>query len=347
MQVTSIDPGSDPLWDALQSAPGAGLFHSPPWIGAVRDTYGFDVRAIVAIGDDGLPRGGLAFCEIEDLLGARLVSLPFSDVCDPLIREAHAWPLLKAVLAERRLPVTLRCLDERFLADDPDFTVTKRARWHTLAVEAPADMLRAGFSDTTRRAIAKAERAGVEVRPLEGEEGLSGFTGLHARLRKRKYRMLAQPRRFFANIAERFGAGGGWHPLGAWHGDRLLAATVYLRWGDTLYYKFNASDPDGLELRPNNLLVWAGVALAKELGCRALDLGPSDDDQPGLIRFKRAFGATERELRFLRWTPPGCRAETGKELRGVLGEVTRLLTAPSIPDDVTTEAGNTLYRLFA
>jgi hypothetical protein len=32
---------------------------------------------------------------------------------------------------------------------------------------------------------------------------------------------------------------------------------------------------------------------------RALDLGPSDDNQPGLIRFKREFGAAERELRFL------------------------------------------------
>jgi hypothetical protein len=285
--------------------------------------------------------------EINDLLGHRLVSLPFSDVADPLLRDREAWPSLKAALGEYGVPVMLRCLEERSPVCDADCLVTKLARWHTLSVDAPEEALRAGFGDATRRAIAKGARAGVEVRPLEGAEGLSQFVRLHQGLRKRKYRMLAQPRQFFDSIADRFGAVGGWHPLGAWHGDRLLAATIYLRWGNTLYYKFNASDQFGLGLRPNNLLVWAGVLLAKKLGCTHLDLGPSDDDQPGLIRFKREFGAPERELRFLRWTPPGCRVESRTELRAVLGEVTRLLTAPAIPDEVTGAAGDSLYRLFA
>jgi hypothetical protein len=347
MRVLSVDPLSDPRWTELRRLPAAGLFHSPPWMAALKDCYGFVPQAFVVVDEANTARGGVAFCEIDDELGRRIVSLPFSDACDPLLASAAAWPSLKKRLGEYGLPVTLRTLDSSsFLHDDGDLAIGKRARWHTLDVTDPLDMVRTRFSDSTGRAIAKAERAGVVVRPLVGDAGLGDFFRLHVRLRKRKYRLLAQPRTFYAAIAHRFQPTG-WYPLGAWHGDHLLAATIYLRWGDTLYYKFNASDADGLALRPNNLLVWAGIRLAKELGLKAVDLGPSDDDQPGLIRFKREFGAAERELRFLKWTPPGTGPERGAELRGTLGEMTRLFTAPAVADGITEEAGAALYRFFA
>jgi hypothetical protein len=196
-----------------------------------------------------------------------------------------------------------------------------------------------------RRAISRANRAGLEVRPLVGDLDREAFHRLHANLRKQKYRMLAQPLHFFEAIERRFREVDGWYSLGAFLDNRMIAATIYLRWGDTLYYKFNASALDALNTRPNNLLVWSGVALAQSLGCRFLDLGPSDDDQPGLIRFKRNFGAEEHELRFLRWTPPAWRETITN--RSILGEITRRLTEPQVPDDVTARAGAALYRYFA
>lgn len=347
MRLIALDPGSDPLWERLLAAPGATLFHSRPWIRAIRDAYGFRPVAYVAVDEAGTPKGGVAFCEIDDGLGQRLVSLPFSDVCDPLLLDADAWPLLRRRLLEHGVPVALRCLNESPLSRDPEFVVTKRARWHCIPVGDDAIAVRRRCGDATRRAIAKAERAGVTIRPLEGDEGLAAFLELHVRLRKRKYRMLAQPWEFFAAIAAHFKAGHLWHPLGAYLGNELLAATIYLRWGDTLFYKFNASNLDRLDVRPNDLLVWGGVALAASLGCRTLDLGPSDDDQPGLIRFKRAFGATERELRFLRWTPRGGAEAPAVALRQALGDLSQRLTEPDVPDEVTAAAGAVLYRYFA
>ena len=129
----------------------------------------------------------------------------------------------------------MRLLDTSFLGGDAAFAVTKRARWHTLDIASPLDVIAGRFAGATRRAIAKAERAGVSVRPLVGEAGVASFMKFHVRLRKHKYRLLAQPRRFVSAIAERFDAVGGWHILGAWHGDTHLAATIYLHWGDTLY----------------------------------------------------------------------------------------------------------------
>jgi CelD/BcsL family acetyltransferase involved in cellulose biosynthesis len=344
--VIEVDPVVDARWQALQAAPHAGLFHSAPWIGAVADAYGFQPRAYVALDASGAPRGGVAFCEVSEGLGDRLVSLPFSDVCDPLLLEPDAWPPLRARLAAHGVPLTLRSLDPTFLSADPTFMVSKRARWHDVALaHDPAD-LRRRFGDATRRALAKAERGGLVVRPLEGDEGLAAFVRQHVRLRKRKYRMLAQPPAFFAAIAARFRPLGRWHPLGVYRDGQLLAATIYLHWQDTLYYKFNASDLDHLEWRPNNMLVWGGLQLAHALGCRTLDLGPSDDDQPGLIRFKRDFGAHERELRFLKWAPADAAPDRSATLRRALGDLTQLLTAPEVPDEVTGAAGALLYRFF-
>lgn len=345
--IACIDPVTDPRWLSLVESCGGGLFHSPPWLRVLSDAYGFTARAYLAVGPAGETRGGVAFCEIHDALGPRVASLPFSDSCDPLLDSHEAWQALFPRLEAHGVPLHFRCLDDRIAPADERLAATKRARWHTLSLEATPEELWDRLAEPTQRAIRRAERSGVVVRALEGHQGLRGFIQLHVALRKQKYRLLAQPVAFFEAIARRFSDGGGWLPLGAYQDDRLIAATIYLRWGDTLYYKFNASAQDALQARPNSLLAWAGISMGRRLGCRVFDLGPSDDDQPGLIRFKRDLGAQEKELRFLRYTPPGWPTERGAEVGRLLGQLTRLLTAPDVPDEVTERAGALFYRLFA
>jgi MFS family permease len=70
----------------------------------------------VVVGLGQLPSGMVA-----DALGARVLSLPFSDACDPLLTSPQAWPALFARLQAHRLPLHLRCLDEPAPdADQPD-----------------------------------------------------------------------------------------------------------------------------------------------------------------------------------------------------------------------------------
>jgi CelD/BcsL family acetyltransferase involved in cellulose biosynthesis len=275
-----------------------------------------------------------------------LVAAPFSDCCDPLYRCPEELEQLLAALAARGLPVLLRCLGTA-IPERCHFTVTKRARWHVITLAGTEEARWKALAPSTRRAIHKARREGVEVRPLAPGPDLAAFHRLHVALRKAKYRLLAQPLAFFEAIAARFLPARNWQALGAWWGGRLVAGTIFLRWGDTLYYKFNASALDALESRPNSLLTWEGMNLACLLECRRVDLGPSDDDQPGLIRFKRQFGAEERELRFLRRDPPGWDDRPALANERMLGEVTRLLTNPDVPDEISAAAGAQLYRYFA
>jgi CelD/BcsL family acetyltransferase involved in cellulose biosynthesis len=349
LEVVTVDPTTDTRWWSLLDADAAGLFHSPPWLRAVSEAYSLPIEALVALDRQGTPLGGIAFCTLSDMLGRRVICAPFCDTCDPLLRSPGVWSTLFDELQQHELPVSLRTLGDSPTQADTRLETTKRARWHTIDDIADLEAARVKFEGPARRGIRKAEQAGVVVRPLEDADGLAQFHRLHIALRKSKYRLLAQPLRFFESIRSRFEDVGGWFPLGAFVDGKLVAATVYLRWRDTLYYKFNASRLDSLALRPNNLLVSAGISLAYSLGCGKLDLGPSDDDQPGLIRFKRQFGASERELRFLRYAPPGWQdpSRHGNDLRRLLGEFSRIFTAPQVPDELAGRAGALLYRFFA
>lgn len=337
--LVDLDPVVDDGWRVLVSRCGS-MFHSPEWLAVLTDTYGWSPEAAMVIDRTGTPVAGISWFTVSDPGGERVVALPFSDFGGP-IGPGHDDELL-GVLERAGLPVRCRIVTE---PGAPTIRpVARTARWHGISVDPDPTVNWARLSPSTRRAVRKARREGVEVVARSDAAFVGQFRRLHTGVRSRKYRLLPQPRAFFAHLRRRFTAVDGWHPLSAVRRDSLVAATVYLRHGDTLYYKFNASDPTSLSMRPNDLLVWSGIELASRLGCSTLDMGASDDDQPGLSRFKRGFGAEEREIRRLVWGPPS--ATDGRWL-GHLAEITARCTEPTASLELAEAAGDIFYRYFA
>jgi lipid II:glycine glycyltransferase (peptidoglycan interpeptide bridge formation enzyme) len=200
--------------------------------------------------------------------------------------------------------------------------------------------------DSSRRAIKKSQREGVEVRVADSENDLRAFFEMHLKVRKYKYGLLAQPFRFFQSIWRHFVEAQRGFLLLASHQGKVVAGDFFLEWKDTLYYKFNASDSNGLSHRPNDLLTWEGMKLAKTRGLSFLDFGLCDWDQEGLARYKRKFGAEEKTISFLQHSPNGPPTTAQKELRSLLGQMTKRFTDQLVPDAVTEGAGDDLYRLF-
>ncbi len=346
MSVACIDPLCDPRWRALLDRPSASLFHSPAWLGALADAYGLQPRAFVVLDEQGQAVAGLPFCRVDDLLGHRVISLPFSDYCDPLVGAAADWPLLFEAVARLSLPARLAWREISDMDAGGRLEVINRTCWHGIDLGPELEQLWGHLAPSSRRAVRKAERENVRVETLADEVLIPEFMRLHVRLRKWKYRLLAPPVGFFEAIRSRLAATGDWHPLAAVQGGRVIAVTIYLRWRDTLYYKFNASALGALASRPNDALLWEGIRLGKRLGCRRLDLGRSDDEQPGLIRFKRQYGAEQGEIRSMRYVPPGGTAPPS-EARALLDRMTELLTDPAVPDEISARVGAQLYRFFA
>jgi CelD/BcsL family acetyltransferase involved in cellulose biosynthesis len=342
--VEVVDPRTDPRWAELGRRPGSNLFTSPPWIAAVSGAYGFEPTARVAMDPTGRPVGGVAWADVRDLRGQRRLALPFSDRADPVLTEPGAWAVVSAEALTGDLPFTLRCLDTSVAAGDPRLTAVGEAAWHLTPLDRPLDDLHRAFRSQTRRNIATAERAGVQVVLRDDREAVAEYHRLHVRLRKRKYRLLAQPLDFFQRIWDEFAPSDGIRTALALIDGRPVAGAMYLVWQDTVYYKFGASEADALSLRPNDAIHWELIRWAHERGLSALDWGLSDLDQPGLCSYKRKWASVEGRIHTLNagGPPIGRSADVEHTLR----VVTDLLTDPSVPDLITARAGTHLYRLF-
>jgi len=239
----------------------------------------------------------------------------------------------------------MRCLRNGLPARDPRFTLYKRAKWHGIDLARAEDVLWAGLAGQARQNIRYACRMGVVIREGKGLEDVRLFHQMHLRLRKSKYRLLAQPVALFENLQQAFSRDDHLTVLVAQRGDEPLAAIFLLQWQDVLYYKFNASIDQSF--RPNDLLLWQAMLFGHRLGLAMLDLGLSDVEQPGLVRYKRKFATEERDISFFEWLPKDVHDARAEEASETLGHVTRLLTDPSVPDKITQAAGEKFYRYFA
>ena len=342
-----INPITDPRWLHLVQHQTSTAFHAPAWLAVLADTYGFELQATLLVDENGSPCAGLPFVRVADIFGARCVTLPFSDFCDPLAQTEAQWQALVQPVLDCGTPVVLRPLHNAVPLGDSRFTLLKKAHWHRIDIRPDLDTIWKRNDEATHRAIKKAQRDGVTVTARQDKEAVRAYFEMHLGIRKHKYNMLAQPWPFFENIHKHWFEAGQGAVLLASHQDKIIAGTLVLRWKDTLYYKFNASAREQLGARPNDLIVWELIQYAKQLGCDWVDFGLSDWGQEGLLRFKLKYATEEGVISFLKHTPPTFAPNAGEpQLRTLLGQLTQLFIDPSVPDAVTETAGNTLYPFF-
>lgn len=342
--VLTVDPRHDQRWYALASGPYGSLFTSPPWISALCATYGFTPNARIAFDDTGEPVGGFAWVPVTDLRGDRLCSVPFSDWADPIARDDTTWYALVNGLLNPDVRLTVRCLHANAPKRDPRLRVVGELAHHSTRLDVPVAELHRQLSSEARRNVAKAQQYGVQIRASTDMDAVRKFHQIHVRLRKHKYRLFAQPVELFERIWEQFSHADAIVTMLAHVEDTPVAGAIFLAWNNVLYFKFAASLPEHLRLRPNDAIYWAGIRYAAERGMRMVDWGVSDLDQPGLLQFKGKYANDERRIVSLRSSGQPSPAQADGDR--VLGEITRLLTEESVPDDITKKVGSLLYRYF-
>lgn len=298
-QLARVGP-DDPRWrDFAPHAEMAGPFHHPQWMFALAETYGHRPSALV-LERDGRVVAGLPLLEVRSrLTGHRLVSLPFTDHCAPLAVDGQAEVLLARHLAAWQAQTGVPLEVRGALGGPGSGQVHTRTAGvnHQLELQQDAQSQRAALPAAVRRAIAKAERAGLVARLGTGRDDVATYYRLH-RLTRHRQGVPVQPWRLFdriwANMVEK--------DLGTVvtvaDQGRVVASALFLLWNGVAVYKYGASDPACWHLRPNNLVLWKGIEWAIQRGARIFDFGRSDIDHHGLREFKRRFGADETTLTY-------------------------------------------------
>jgi CelD/BcsL family acetyltransferase involved in cellulose biosynthesis len=331
----------DPRWAAFVAGhPKALGYHQPAWAGVVASTYRFDAFVLATLDGERI-RAGLPVVDVRALRRRRLVALPFTDTCPPLIGEAGDELAFGRALEAARLregcPLYVRAtLDGA--AVEPSGAVV-----HELPLVADPDAVEAGFHHSQRRNIRRAEREGVVVRVGESPADLSRtFYALHAATRHR-LGVPVQPRRFFEAQWRSLVEPGHARLLLA-HANGVDVAGMLLLFGNgTVTYKFGASDAAAWGVRPNHALFARAIRDACREGNHTFDFGRTDLEDESLRDFKLRFGAHESPLVYsvlgasaavARTTPP----EGGGLRRRVLRRA---------PAWVGRAAGELLYRYAA
>lgn len=326
----------------MQRHPNASVFHAPEWLEALRRTYGYEPLALTtsAPGED--LRNGLVFCRVQTwLTGRRLVSLPFSDHCEPLVEsEEELQCLLSALRCELNAskskyveirPVTPPAGVPRDLEEAGSFCL------HRLDLRPSLEELFRGFHKScVQRKIRRAEREALAYEEGPSEPLLPRFYQLLV-LTRRRQQLPPQPLAWFRNLIACMGdklkirlASKDGHPV---------ASILTLRYKGTLVYKYGCSDKRFNNLGGMHLLLWKAIQEAKNGGLLEFDMGRSDWDNPGLIVFKGRWGAARSLLAYLRY--PATHSQGGTA--GLRVRIARQILALA-PDGLLTTAGSGLYR---
>jgi hypothetical protein len=342
--VVRIDPCTHHGWAELVAASGT-LFNSGPWLRAVRDAFGVQPHAYV-LEDEDKCVAGLTVGYVDDAVGERLSTYPFSDYCDPIgVTEADLWHRLSATVMESGLPYGLRARAHPVVDADHRLRHGSVFKWHDVDLRGDEEELWARLASPARQNIRRAQRSNVAVELGSDRAAVETMHRLHGQLRRAKYNMLAQPPEYFDALVEHF-APDDLLVVTAIHEAQPVASILLLRWAERAYYKFNASTPAAAPVRANDLIMWESMrAVRSHWGSSALDLGLSDIDQPGLLRYKEKYASASGEIVAHQLSTPPLDAR-GAAVRSLVHEITSVLVASEATDDDLMAASSTLYRFF-
>lgn len=318
-----IDPIGDQRWTQLvERHPQASVFHTASWLEALRRTYGYQPTALTSSPPGAALNDGIAFCEVKSWIsGSRLVSLPFSDHCQPLLESGKGLGAFAAFLTDQcgrsgweyvEIRPTGQAEDLNVLAKhhgqeklplgtdrfDCGFEPFQEYYLHRIDLRPGLNTVFSNFHKSCiQRKIQRAEREGVEYEVGRSESTLRKFYQLLL-LTRRRHGLPPQPLTWFRtlkdclcnNVMIRIALKDG----------QPIAGVLTLLFKSTIVYKYGCSDAAFHSLGAMPMLFWKTIQEAQQQGATGFDLGRSDIDNQGLIDFKEHLGALCFKLTYFR-----------------------------------------------
>jgi CelD/BcsL family acetyltransferase involved in cellulose biosynthesis len=304
VSVYKLNPLQDPRWQSfIDRHPHASVFHTTYWLEALHRTYGYEPVVYTTTPPGTELLNGIVFCRIRSWVsGGRLVSLPFSDHCEPLADArdmAELMDFLRAARHRKRWKyIELRPLSPDGAARACDLPKSESFSLQVLDLRPSLDTLFHNFHKScVQRKIHRAEREKLTYEEGRSDALLRKFYDLLL-LTRRRHGLPPQPLGWFRNAV-------------ACLSDRVLirvaskdgqpvASIITVQYKDVLVYKYGCSDSRFNNLGGNSLLFWKAIQDAKQNGVLKFDLGRSERDNSGLVSFKENWGALSVPLDYYR-----------------------------------------------
>jgi lipid II:glycine glycyltransferase (peptidoglycan interpeptide bridge formation enzyme) len=273
-----------------------------------------------------------------------LVSLPFSDHCDPLCDSVEDVNFLI-----RYLQTALEHQNWKYLEIRPingNFSQTGNGAGflpaaayflHKLDLRPDlGEVFRRLDKDSIQRRIERARRAGLIEQCGRSDDLLKAFYSLFVITRGR-HRLPPSPYTWFQNLIScqdkaleiRL----------AYKDKTPIAAILILKFRNVVYYKYGCSDASFNKYGAMPWLLWNAISAAKSSGANEFDMGRTEESNAGLLAFKNHWVPQPSKLVY--WKFPD--ASTLDSVDGWKMKIARHLFS-HMPDRLLTLTGRLIYR---
>ena len=346
MTVYQLNPLRDARWDRLVAAhPDSSVFHSVGWLQALSDTYGYEPIVYTTSPPGAELTNGIVACNIRSLLtGNRVVSLPFSDHCQPLIDGSATLNTLiehiKQSLGGRRwkyFELRPRWCDSVTRDLEAELVRSDHFMQHAVDLRPDIDTLFKNLQKSSvQRKIRRAEREQLTYEEGISERLLRQFYRLMI-LTRRRHGLPPQPLIWFRNVIRTLQ-------------DKVkirmaskdgipMASILTISHKRSLVYKYGCSDSAFHPLGGMALVLWKAIQDGKQSGALEFDLGRSDSTNAGLIAFKENWDGKPYSLDYLRYSAGHAAVDSASHWRRRAVEA----VFSRMPNSVLTVAGRLLY----
>lgn len=337
-----LDPLGDTRWfELIKKHPAASVFHSAEWLSALKSAYGYEPEVYAICGPSSELMSGVVFCKVESsFTGRRLVSLPFSDHCEPLVETSAEFDDLLFTVQQSVDGGKWNYCEVRPVRFAPGDSTPMRqhAKYCLHGIDLRPgidDIFKKFHKNSVQRKIRRAEREHLEYEEGNSERLLGHFYKLLLATRKRQ-NLPPQPVKWFRSLIANFA--GNLKIRVASKNGIPIASILTLNFKNTVTYKYGCSDAQFHPLGGMALLFWKTIQQAKAAGFEHFDLGRSDSSNDGLTAFKEHWGGIRSDLHYWRY-PNHPHSHESVWARAVAG---RLVQAA--PDRLLAAMGNLFYR---
>lgn len=314
IEVVDESEVSEEEWKSyILEHPHGTLYHLPEWKSVLQQTFKYKHSFyIFARNNSREICGMLPLININNIItGNRLVSLPFSYACGPLVNSEDV--LIKLAESAKELCKELKCNymeirtwgspencsfnDKESVAgifEDIGFQPYDELYTYILTLEQdPVQVWKKLHQKSVRWAINKAKKDGLVVREGNNESDLKHFFELNMATKKR----LGVPGHPLALFLNQFICFGNRAKLYiAEYENKIISGIITLAFKDFILYAYGASDEKYHSHRPNNLTIWTAIEEGCKNGTKYFDFGKATKNDEGLISFKRRWGTVEKKL---------------------------------------------------
>lgn len=304
-----LDPTKDARWaELVERHPDASVFHTVGWLKALKHTYGYEPVAFTTSSPSGALKNGVVFCRVKSwLTGSRLVSLPFSDHCEPLCDSPEDLNFLVHYLQTALEQENWKYLEVRSISrslrqtsDTNGPQPALRYFLHVLDLNPDVnELFRSLDKDSVQRRIRRAQRANLIEKSGRTEDLLREFYDLFLSMRSR-HQLPPTPYAWFKSLIHYQGDAA--EIRVAHQNEKPIAAILTLRFRNVLYYKYGCSDTRFNHLGATPWLLWNAITAAKATGATTFDMGRTQEDHAGLLAFKNHWVSQPQPLAY--WSFP-------------------------------------------